>query len=227
MFTFMQRQKTTTKSEQTRAHILETAKRLFRAKGFQNTTLRSIANEADVALGLSYRYFPQKQDLALALYLELADQLEAENRHAKPAPLADGFAIAMRKKLRLITPHREAIAALFASSLVSSGAVSVVGASASPVRERVRGVFARVVENATDLSALDAAERHSLASVLYGIHLVVVLAWLVDPRGSSATYIGASKDALARAVPFLSLPPVRQALAHVARSLDSFLENAS
>jgi AcrR family transcriptional regulator len=223
----MPRPKTTTKSEQTRAHIFETAKRLFRAKGFQNTTLRSIADEADVALGLSYRYFPQKQDLALALYLELAEQLETENRHAKPAPLADGFATAMRKKLRLITPHREAIAALFAASLTNPGAVSVVGASAAPVRERVRAVFARVVEQATDLTGLDSAERQSLASVLYGVHLVVVLAWLVDPRGSAAAYVGASKDVLARAVPFLSLPPARQALAQVARSLDSFLENAS
>ncbi len=223
----MPRAKTTPKSEQTRAHILETAKRLFREQGFQNTTLRRIADEADVAVGLSYRYFPQKEDLALALYLELADQLEEATRHGKSAPLADGFASSMRKKLRLLAPHREALAALFAASLTSAGAVSVVGAAAAPVRERVRAVFRRVVEHATDLPALDAGERSALVSVLYGAHLLVVLAWLVDKRASTATYVAVSNDALARVIPFLSLPPVRAALVQVARSVDSFLEASS
>jgi AcrR family transcriptional regulator len=223
----MPRAKTTPKSEQTRAHILETAKRLFREQGFQTTTLRRIAEEADVAVGLSYRYFPQKEDLALALYLELADQLEDATRGAKPAPLADGFAAAIKKKLRLLAPHREALAALFAASLTHTGAASVVGGAAAPVRERVRGVFARVVESATDLPALDAPERGALVSVLYAAHLLVVLAWLVDKRASTPTYVAVSNDALARVIPFLALPPVRAALVQVAHSVDSFLEASS
>jgi AcrR family transcriptional regulator len=222
----MPRAKTTPKSEQTRAHILETAKRLFREQGFEATTLRRIADEADVSVGLSYRYFPQKEDLALALYLELAAQLEETTRNEKRASLADGFAGALRKKLRLLAPHREALAALFAASL-SAGAVSVVGAAAAPVRERVRAVFERVVEHATDLPALDDAERSALVSLLYGAHLLVVLAWLVDKRASAPTYVAVSNDAVARVIPFLSLPPVRTALVQVARSLNSFLEASS
>jgi AcrR family transcriptional regulator len=223
----MPRAPSTPKSEQTRAHILETAKRLFREQGFQATTLRRIAEEADVAVGLSYRYFPQKEDLALALYLELADQLAEATRGAKPAPLADGFATAIKKKLRLLAPHREALAALFAASLTNASAASVVGASAAPVRERVRAVFERVVEQATDLPALETSERDALVTVLYGAHLLVVLAWLVDKRGSVPTYVAVSNDALARVIPFLALPPVRTALVQVARSVDSFLEASS
>ena len=226
MFISMPRPKTTPKSQETRDRILRTATQLFRSEGFANTTLRRIAEEADVALGLSYRYFPQKQDLALALYLELAEQLEAATQ-AKPLPLADGFASALRMKLRLCAPHREALGALFAASLTQQGVVSVVGKRAAPVRERVRTVFARVVDSASDLPAVDATQRRAIVSVLYGIHLLVVLAWLVDARGSAARYIRLSRDAIARVMPLLALPPVRDTLERAAREIDSFLEGGS
>ena len=226
----MPRAKTTAKSEQTRTLIFETAKRLFREQGFDATTLRRIAEEADVAVGLSYRYFPQKEDLALALYLQLAADLDTATRRMKPQGLADGFAAALGKKLRLLAPHRDALAALFAASLTRSregSNVSVVGERAAPVRARVRAVFERVVENATDLPALDAAERRALVSVLYAVHLLVVLAWLVSGRETSARFVAAGNETLAGALPFLALPPVRKALVQVARSLDSFLEGSS
>lgn len=223
----MPRSKTTPKSEQTRSHILDVAKELFRTNGFQATTLREIADRADVALGLTYRYFPQKQHLALAVYLDLAEALVDGTRNDKPAPLADGFASVMKKKLKLLGPHREAIAALFAASLTSPDAVSVVGSTTSTVRHRVRSVFEGVVARSTDLGTLDAREAQVLASVLYGAHLLVVLAWLLDPKASATAYVATSRDAIARALPFFALPPVREGLAQVAQALDSFLEGTS
>jgi AcrR family transcriptional regulator len=226
----MPRAKTTPKSEQTRMLIFDTAKRLFRDQGFDATTLRRIAEEADVALGLSYRYFPSKEDLALALYLELADNLEAATRRMKPQPLVDAFGAALSKKLRLLAPQRDALAALFAASLTRGrdpSAVSVVGERAAPVRERVRAVFERVVAQANDLPPLDDTERQALVSVLYGVHLLVVLAWLVSGRETGARFVAASNEMLARALPFLALPPARKALVQLARSFDSFLEGSS
>jgi AcrR family transcriptional regulator len=223
----MPRAKSTPKSEQTRNHILTTAKLLFRKKGFENTTLRDIADHAEVAVGLTYRYFPHKQQLALALYLELAEGLDAATRRHARATLADGFAAVMRTKLRLVAPHRGALAALFAASLTNPEAISVIGPSAAPVRERVRAVLARAVERATDLPPLAAAEQRALVTVLNGIHLLILLAWLLDTRGSAAAYVDASKQALARAVPLLALPPARGALCQVASWLDDFLEETS
>ncbi|HEY4240413.1 MAG TPA: TetR/AcrR family transcriptional regulator [Kofleriaceae bacterium] len=212
------------KSAETRAHILDVAKDLFGAKGFQATTLREIADRADVALGLTYRYFPQKQHLALALYGELADAFADATAHQKPASLADGFARAMRKKLELLAPHREAIAALFAASLTAADSVSIVGDTTRAIRDRVRGVFMGVAARATDLVGFAPDE---LATVLYGAHLLVVLAWLLDRDAKVTTYVTASHDVIAAATPFLALPPVRLALAQIARSLDSFLEGSS
>ena len=48
-------------SEETRRMILETALSLFREKGFEDTTIRDIAAEADLSLGAAYYYFPSKE----------------------------------------------------------------------------------------------------------------------------------------------------------------------
>ena len=50
------------------------ARRLIADRGYEATTLRDIAKEADVSVGLLYRYFPGKQAIVIALY----DQLSAE-----------------------------------------------------------------------------------------------------------------------------------------------------
>jgi AcrR family transcriptional regulator len=61
----------------TRSRLLAAARHLFASQGFEATTIRDIAAEADIALGGFYNYFPTKEDVLAAL-LEgaLAEQLE-------------------------------------------------------------------------------------------------------------------------------------------------------
>ena len=60
----------------TRAKLLAGARHLFASQGFEQTTIRDIAAEADIALGGFYNYFPTKDDVLAALLEEaLADQL--------------------------------------------------------------------------------------------------------------------------------------------------------
>ena len=51
------------RGEQTRQLILETALRLFRERGYAETTMRAIAKEAGVAVGNAYYYFDSKEHL--------------------------------------------------------------------------------------------------------------------------------------------------------------------
>jgi AcrR family transcriptional regulator len=46
--------------------------RLIAARGYEATTLRDIAKEASVSVGLLYRYFPSKQAVIVAFYEELS-----------------------------------------------------------------------------------------------------------------------------------------------------------
>jgi AcrR family transcriptional regulator len=60
----------------TRARLLGAARRLFASQGFEATTMRDIANEADMALGSFYNYFRTKDEVLEALLEEaLREQL--------------------------------------------------------------------------------------------------------------------------------------------------------
>ena len=50
-----------------REEILDAAQRVFVARGFRGTTIADIADEAAIALGTIYLYFPSKEDVFAAL----------------------------------------------------------------------------------------------------------------------------------------------------------------
>jgi AcrR family transcriptional regulator len=218
----------TAKSAQTRDRILRVASKVFADQSFRDATMRGIAAEAGVAVGLIYRYFPAKEDLALALYGELAMALAANTESAPATTLADGFARTMREKLRLAAPHRDALGALFAASLGSHGedVASVVGERSAAVRTQVRWAFTRVVERATDLPAsLDDDGRREIASVLYGLHLALLLVWLVERSGGAVTaaLLDAVTEGVQRGVPLAGSPAARALVRRATGWLGSFL----
>lgn len=59
-------------------NILEAARRLFETKGFLNTTLQDIAKEAEISVGLIYRYFQSKEDMFASLALKGAEHFDAQ-----------------------------------------------------------------------------------------------------------------------------------------------------
>src|ERR671912_604325 len=54
-----------------RDRLYATAIRMISGRGYEATTLREIAREAGVSVGLLYRYFPSKQAVIISLYDEL------------------------------------------------------------------------------------------------------------------------------------------------------------
>ena len=58
--------------------ILEAARGLFETRGFLNTTLQDVAKEAEISVGLIYRYFQSKEDIFASLALKGADELDKQ-----------------------------------------------------------------------------------------------------------------------------------------------------
>src|SRR5262245_6215768 len=56
------------KGEQTRSLILETALEMFGERGYEETTMRAIAEKAGIALGNTYYHFRSKEHLIQAYY---------------------------------------------------------------------------------------------------------------------------------------------------------------
>jgi AcrR family transcriptional regulator len=197
-----------TKGERTRRQILDAALRSFGERGYEATTMRQIAEAAGCSPGLAYRYFRRKEELGLALYGELARELELRARELPPATVAERFEAAMKAKLEVVAPHRAAIAALFAAMITGDDELSVIGPATAPVRDSVARVFRDVVAGASDRPVEGHAE---IAQLLQVAHLAVLLVWLLDKRGgrSTAAALGAVTAAIRAASPWLGSAAAR------------------
>src|ERR1700738_3871979 len=83
------------KKARTRASLREHALRLFREKGYQNTTVEQIAEAAEVSPSTFFRYFPSKEDVVLQ---DDFDPIAIEKFEALPAGLTP--VAALRRALR-------------------------------------------------------------------------------------------------------------------------------
>ena len=105
-----------------RQQILEAAVRLFAQKGVARTTTRQIAQEAGVAEGLIFKYFPTKPDLLRALtgtpHIFLGDLREIL-KDVKGRPVAEVMGRVATVWLELL--HREAdiSSILFGEALIN------------------------------------------------------------------------------------------------------------
>jgi AcrR family transcriptional regulator len=126
-----------------RARIMDGARRAFVAGGYRGTSVPVIAAEADVSVGLIYRYFPSKEELFLELCLSgTPEELAELAEHL--VPIDDPI-----ERLRV------AIGSYFDALFAATGAPLVLQAlSAAPTDERVR---AALVRRADDLRAFSAA----------------------------------------------------------------------
>jgi AcrR family transcriptional regulator len=61
-----------------RQHAAEVASRIFRERGYEETSLEDIANEAEVSVSSLLRYFGGKERLALAHHIDLLEAFRAK-----------------------------------------------------------------------------------------------------------------------------------------------------
>lgn len=82
--------------DETRQNILETSLRLFVQKGYGNTTIRDIATEAHISVGLLFHYFPSKHDLleahVTAAASGISDTLELLESETSPLEIFQSIA---------------------------------------------------------------------------------------------------------------------------------------
>jgi AcrR family transcriptional regulator len=213
----------TPKARRTRERILGAALALFAERGYEATTMRDVAREAGTSLGLAYRYFASKEEFALALYTRLAEESEEWAREGLAGgTIAERFERAMVVKLEQVSSHRGPLAALLTRALDPNSPISALGEGTVAVREKMGGVFLEVVRGASDAPG----ERHAreLGSVLYALHLAILLYWFHDKTPEArATHdlVGSARDALRYLRPALRLPPMSRIFSRLAGALEN------
>jgi AcrR family transcriptional regulator len=189
----------TTKAEQTRRTVVDTAMRLFRRDGYDRTTMRAIAAEAGISVGSAYYYFASKEHLVQAFY----DGLQEEHAEASAAVLAGGGGFAQKLEgvllawLDVAEPHHAFAGQFFRNAADPRSPLSPFSPESAPARDASIALFARLVEG-SDAKPL-AALRGELPGLLWLLQMGVVLSWVYDDSSHQAR----SRRLVARVVPII------------------------
>jgi AcrR family transcriptional regulator len=194
--------------------------RLFRERGYAETTMRAIAKEAGVAVGNAYYYFDSKEHLIQGFY----DRSQASLR-AAVAPVLESerdFAARLRATMHagidVNAPYHSFAATFFKTAAEPTSPLSPFSRESSPAREAAIGVFREVIEGSS--AKLDPELRRELPELLWLGWMGVVLFWVYDQSpGQRRTrrLIDGAVPLIDRLVALSRLrvlrPPLRQILA--------------
>jgi AcrR family transcriptional regulator len=209
----------TAKGEQTRALILETALELFRERGYEETTMRAIAERAGVALGSAYYYFRSKEQLIQAFYGRTHQEhvAAAEEVLRTERTLRGRLHGVMAAKLRTIEPYHRFSAVLFRTAADPESPLNPFSAESLPSRLEATALFAEVVRGAEDRKIPRDLEKE-LPDLLWTYHMGVILFWIHDRSpGRVRTWrlMERTVDLIARLVGLSTLPlmgPIRKSV---------------
>ena len=201
---------------------------LFLARGYEQTTMRAIAEEAGVALGNAYYYFESKEQLIQAFY----GRTHAEHL-AACAPILDAggtlrdrLLAVMHAKLDTIEPYHQFAGALFRTAADPKSPLNPFSEESGPVREEATALFRAVVDGSTTRVPDDL--RLELPRLLWTYHMGIVLHWIHDrseDRARTRRLVDRSVDLIAKLITLGGNPllrPVRRSvLALIASDSDS------
>lgn len=170
-----------TKSEQTRALILETAMRLFQERGYDKTTMRAIATEAGVSVGNAYYYFAGKEHLIQGFY----DRIAAEHRVAvrevldRETELEARLAGVLRVWLDIATPYHEFAVQFFKNAADPDSPLSPFSPESEHAREEAISLHREVLAGATKTKVPEDL-RDILPELMWLSQMGLVLYWIFD-----------------------------------------------
>ena len=185
------------KSEQTRALILETAMRLFQEHGYDKTTMRAIAKEAGVSVGNAYYYFAGKEHLIQGFY----DRIAAEHRVAvrevlaRETDLEARLAGVLRAWLDVARPYHEFAVQFFKNAADPDSPLSPFSEESEHARVEAISVHREVLAGATKTKVPDEL-RDVLPELMWLSQMGLVLYWIFDrTEGRERSYRLAERGA--------------------------------
>ena len=220
----------TDKGQQTRAAILEAALEMFREVGYEQTTMRAIADRAKVALGNAYYYFHSKEHLIQAFYsrthgehLTACQAVLAKERDLKARLLG-----VMRTKIETVEPYHQFAGKLFKTAADPQSPLNPFSEESAAVRDESIAVFAEVVAGSRTKVPRDLMA--DLPFMLWLWHMGIILFWIHDSSPSrSRTYrlLGLSVDIIVKMIAVASNPFMRPLRKSAVRLMAELRQEAS
>ena len=187
------------RGQQTRELIVDTALRLFRERGYDETTMRAVAKEAGVSVGNAYYYYASKENLVQEFYLRL--QVEHEAAAQPVLERETDFGARLRGVLHawldVAGAYHAFAAQFFKIAAEPTSPLSPFSAESSPSRDAAIALMAQVVEGST--ARADPELRADLPDLLWLMTLGIVLYWVHDRSPEQAN----TRLLIDRAVPLV------------------------
>jgi len=187
---------TPSKSEQTRALILETAMRLFQEHGYDKTTMRAIAKEAGVSVGNAYYYFAGKEHLIQGFYDRIAEEHRLAVREVldRETDLEARLAGVLRVWLDIATPYHEFAVQFFKNAADPDSPLSPFSPESEHARVQAIDVHREVLSGAKTKVAPEL--RDVLPELMWLSQMGLVLYWVFDrTEGRERSYRLAERGA--------------------------------
>lgn len=196
--------KQTEKGELTRKTILERALQLFRDKGFEATTMRDVATQANVALGAAYYYFDSKDAIVMGFYERAQEHLAPllDQSLADAKGLHDRLRAIIRVKLDYFAADRKLLGALSAH-IDPNHPLSPFSKETCSIRDQDIAFFSRAVEGGKVRVPEDL--KVHLPRVLWLYQMGLILFWVYDSSPKQARTMKLFDKSLAIVVALVKL----------------------
>jgi AcrR family transcriptional regulator len=169
----------TAKGARGRAAILAKALELFRREGLEQTKMRDIAREGQVALGAAYYYFPSKEAIVQAYYEDVQRQHEERVREALAAEklqFRDRLGAVFHSKIDILKDDQKLLGAIFRYTGDPDHPLSTLGPATRQSREHSIAIFARALAD----ESLPTDLANFLPVVLWALHMGILLFFIYD-----------------------------------------------
>jgi AcrR family transcriptional regulator len=213
----------TAKAARTRQGIIDAALRLFRERGYDETTMRAIAAEAGVSVGNAYYYFRSKEHLIQAFY----DRAQVEHAVAaapvleRETDLTARIAGVIEAWIDVMEPYRAFAGTFFKNAADPTSPLSPFSPESGPARNASIALWRRVVEGSD--ARIAKVLRAELPELLWLYLMGIVLYWVHDPtEGASRTLLLTRRTVpmVVRAIGLARLPVLRGTLADLMNLLN-------
>jgi AcrR family transcriptional regulator len=169
------------KSDQTHEHIYQIAMELFRAQGFDKTTMRQIADKAEVATGAAYYYFGSKEEIVLRFYRELhaGDRAFVEDaKFQQIKGLQERLKSLITHKLNQLEAHRHFLGGVFRNANDPGSPISPFSETTRDIREGNIAHIEIAIQGSD--TKIDKRLQAYLPRLLWFYQMGIILFWFYD-----------------------------------------------
>jgi AcrR family transcriptional regulator len=169
-----------TKAQRTRERIFGSAMDLFTSHGYEKTTMRMIADRADVNVALSYYYFPSKEHLVLEFYRRFSrDFIDRSAAVIAGSPRAAARLTGVAETMFAAAgPYHAFAGSLFATAASPVSPLNPFSADCAGIRRDGIALCTRVIDGCRPRVPDDVAKE--LPFLLWAFNLGLLYCWIHD-----------------------------------------------